>query len=350
MNISRMPRRRAIFAIVAALACACMTLTASPLTQAHAQNVRIFVNGTEMHFDQPPIERNNRVFVPLRGVFERLGATVVYYSGQINATGNGRSVHLTIGSTAALVNGNPVTIDVAPYVIGGRTLVPLRFISQSLGATVDYNYSTQVVTVISPGQSAGITLINMNPGSGAVVASNNPTIRADFSAAVDPNTIRITLDGRDVSATTEIASHYFVFVPPYNLAATQHTVRVTGRAANGISFDQSWSFTSGTTVIPNYIHNLSPADGATVTGSFTIAGTTLPNSHVHIAAASTASFGGLFVIPQGSYSADLTADGNGAFSQAVSLQVASGGSVTARVTSTAPTTHAAAQVTVHYHT
>ena len=121
--------------------------TGLTLTAATAQDVTIVVNGQTLNFDQPPVERAGRVFVPLRGVFERLGASVVYASGQINATGNNRNIALHIGSNQATVNGQPVTVDVAPFLVGARTLVPLRFIAQSLGATVNYNDSSRTVAI-----------------------------------------------------------------------------------------------------------------------------------------------------------------------------------------------------------
>src|SRR5208337_5065134 len=102
-------------------------------------NVSVVVNGTPINFDQPPVERAGRVFVPLRGVFERLGASVVYDNGLINATGNGRNIQLQIGSTTARVNGQTASLDVAPFLVGARTLVPLRFISEALGANVNYD-------------------------------------------------------------------------------------------------------------------------------------------------------------------------------------------------------------------
>ncbi|HXN09022.1 MAG TPA: stalk domain-containing protein, partial [Candidatus Acidoferrales bacterium] len=43
-----------------------------------AADIPVVVNGQQIQFDQPPIERSGRVFVPLRGVFEHLGASVVY--------------------------------------------------------------------------------------------------------------------------------------------------------------------------------------------------------------------------------------------------------------------------------
>src|ERR1700687_1012076 len=191
---------------------------------AHGDNVRIIVNGSEVQFDQPPIERGGRVFVPLRGVFERLGASVVYDNGTINATGNGRNITLRIGSTHASVNGEGRTLDVAPFLVGARTLVPLRFISESLGANVDYNNQTRVVSVSlggappPPPPPASITLTNLRPADGGVVQSNRPAVSGSFSAAVDPNSVRITLDGRDVSSTTYVSKSDFLFTPTYDLA------------------------------------------------------------------------------------------------------------------------------------
>ena len=140
---------------------------------ASAAAVTIVVNGTTVNFDQPPEERAGRVFVPLRGVFERLGASVVYANGQINATGNGKNVSLHIGSTQATVNGQPVTVDVAPFLVGSRTLVPLRFVAQALGASVDYNNSSRVVTINNGGTSQNVTVTPMpSPGTNFIRVSS----------------------------------------------------------------------------------------------------------------------------------------------------------------------------------
>jgi len=133
------------------IAASVIALAVASVAPAQAQNVTIIVNGQQVAFDQPPIERSGRVFVPLRGVFERLGATVVYDNGVINATGSGHSISLHIGSTVAIVDNNQQTLDVAPFLVGARTLVPLRFISQALGAYVDYNGNTQTVTISMSG-------------------------------------------------------------------------------------------------------------------------------------------------------------------------------------------------------
>jgi hypothetical protein len=110
-------------------------------------DITVMINGTAVDFSPPPIIQAGRVFVPLRHVFETLGASVVYSNGTINATGNDRDISLQIGSNQATVNGQPQTIDVAPFIIGASTYVPLRFVSEALGASVDWDESTHVVSI-----------------------------------------------------------------------------------------------------------------------------------------------------------------------------------------------------------
>jgi hypothetical protein len=334
-----------------ALGCALFIAVAIMPARAVAA-VTIVVNGATVSFDQPPIERAGRVFVPLRGVFERLGASVVYDNGLINATGNGRNVQLKIGSTIATVNGETYTSDVAPFLVGARTLVPLRFISEALGATVNYDSGSQTVSISTGAASSGATaapavdLSNLNPPDGGVVQSSKPAVSASFSQAVDPNSVKVTLDDRDVTSATAISPTDLLFTPPYALSATNHTVRVVGVSKAGVSFDKSWSFTSGTSTVDNYLQNILPADGSTVGGTITVSGSALPNSHIHIVAASVALYGGVFRMPAGSYNADLTADSSGQFSQVVTITVVSGGDVTVRITASRSASNSAT-VTLH---
>jgi hypothetical protein len=125
------------------------------LGSAAEAQVQIQINGQPVNVSPAPVMQAGRVFVPLRGVFESLGASVVYSDGQINATGNGREISLHIGSTQATVDGNPQTIDVAPFIIGASTYVPLRFVSQALGASVDWDGTNQIVAITMQGAPSG---------------------------------------------------------------------------------------------------------------------------------------------------------------------------------------------------
>ncbi|HEU4798611.1 MAG TPA: copper amine oxidase N-terminal domain-containing protein, partial [bacterium] len=139
---------RARIALVLVLALGLSMITSAP---AQAQAVRVIVDGSPVFFDQPPVVIGGRVLVPLRGVFERLGAFVQWNPGtrSILAVRGSDQVQLTIGSRIASVSGRQMFLDVPPQIVGSRTLVPLRFISESLGARVDWMPSTRVVMITS---------------------------------------------------------------------------------------------------------------------------------------------------------------------------------------------------------
>jgi len=219
---------------------------APPLT-AIAQSVTVIVDGQTMSFDQPPIVRAGRVFVPMRAIFERLGASVVYANGQINATGRGRTVSLTIGSTQATVDGQTTTLDVAPFVIGSRTLVPLRFIAQSLGATVNWNDSTSTVTIDSgggrppaPPPGRVVTLTYQWPTG--TVYNHYPQIRFQVNRPVRIGSFQVLLDGRDITGGLQNNAQYYFAPAPFSLGMGNHRVRVYGQTAGGVPFDLNWTF------------------------------------------------------------------------------------------------------------
>lgn len=102
-----------------------------------------------------PVQVNNRVLVPLRGVLESMGATVGFDSNTqtVIAQRGATQLSLRIGSTQAFVNGQRRFLDVPAQLFRGRTLVPLRFVSESLGANVSWN-ATQRVVFISTADGA----------------------------------------------------------------------------------------------------------------------------------------------------------------------------------------------------
>ena len=90
------------------------------------------LNGNRLTFDQPPVMQEGRVLVPLRGIFENLGADVLYTPATrtIKATADdGQTVELTLGQRQAFVDGRQVYLDVPANTINGRTMGPLRFVS-----------------------------------------------------------------------------------------------------------------------------------------------------------------------------------------------------------------------------
>jgi copper amine oxidase-like protein len=124
--------------------------------QISAPYVHVFVDGQPVAFDVPPQIEYGRVLVPLRGVFERLGAIVGWddQAQTVLAQRGATSVSLVIGNTTAMINGQPAAMDVPARLVGGRTMVPLRFVSQALGASVNWDAATSTVTIASNGAAA----------------------------------------------------------------------------------------------------------------------------------------------------------------------------------------------------
>lgn len=114
-----------------------------------ANEIKVFVNGTRVIFDVPPIIKNGRTLVPFRKIFEALGAEVGWFEQTRTVTGirGATEVKLTIGSTLATVNGVQNILDVPAEIMDGRTIVPARFISESLGADVQWVAATRTVLI-----------------------------------------------------------------------------------------------------------------------------------------------------------------------------------------------------------
>jgi hypothetical protein len=117
---------------------------------ANAQDIGVTVDGRPVHFEgQRPIMVNNSVLVPLRGVFEDMGAQVLWNQErqQVTAIQGDKRIRLNIGEHMADVDGRSVRMNTAPVVRNGSTLVPLRFLSEALGAQVRWNPNNEMVMI-----------------------------------------------------------------------------------------------------------------------------------------------------------------------------------------------------------
>lgn len=108
------------------------------------------VNGTPKTLDAPPfVTANGRTMVPVRFITELLGALVDWdnTTRKVTVRLDTSMVILTIGSTTAVVNAQNQTLDAPAQISHDRTFVPLRFISEAFGLTVDYNNTTRTITI-----------------------------------------------------------------------------------------------------------------------------------------------------------------------------------------------------------
>lgn len=148
-----------------------LELNASATVGTTQPDIRVFVDAVQVGFpDQQPIISSGRTLVPLRFVSEDLGATVTWDGATNSVTmviGNTR-ILLTIGRHEISVNGVVRPLDVPAQIIGGRTMVPIRGIFESLGATVAWDQAANAVIITravgqNPGRIAFDPAIHINP-------------------------------------------------------------------------------------------------------------------------------------------------------------------------------------------
>jgi hypothetical protein len=121
---------------------------------AGAQGINVTVDGQPVNFNGAgPRSVNGRVLVPLRGVFEEMGAYVQWNPAtrDVTATRGDSDVRLHIGDRIANVDGRQVTLDVPAMIINGATMVPIRFLSESLGAEVRWREAERLVMIDTNG-------------------------------------------------------------------------------------------------------------------------------------------------------------------------------------------------------
>jgi len=140
---------------------ATLTLVASGLYQTafatHAA-IQVQLNEQPLATSVPPLTQNGRTLVPMRDIFEALGANVHWneLTQSITAQRGTTTVNMQIGQRTALINSERVSLDQPAILHDGRTMVPLRFVSQALGAQVNWNSQNRLVSISTTG-TAGQT-------------------------------------------------------------------------------------------------------------------------------------------------------------------------------------------------
>ncbi len=111
----------------------------------------VYLNGTALAFDQEPVAENGTTLVPLRVIFEALGATVDWGNDTqtVTAVKDNTTVKLTIGSNVLTKNGEAIALNAPARIEGGRTMVPVRAIAEAFGCDVDWDSVTRSVIILS---------------------------------------------------------------------------------------------------------------------------------------------------------------------------------------------------------
>lgn len=96
------------------------------------------------------INNAGRTFVPVRNIFEALGASVHWSTqGIITISKNSYNIRLQHNSPIGIINGTQTKLDTPIKQVNGRTLIPLRFISEAIGASVNWNRKTMTIKIVT---------------------------------------------------------------------------------------------------------------------------------------------------------------------------------------------------------
>ncbi|RCX18222.1 copper amine oxidase-like protein [Fontibacillus phaseoli] len=116
-----------------------------------ATPISVYIDGNKLATDQAPVSVKGRVLLPLRAIFEALDATVDWnqWTQTVTATKNNTTVVLKLKSKTATINNETVSLDVPAQAIKGRTMVPVRFVSEALGEAVNWNSRTKMVSIVT---------------------------------------------------------------------------------------------------------------------------------------------------------------------------------------------------------
>lgn len=132
---------------------------------------RILLDSKQLSFDVPPTIEQGRTLVPMRAIFEALGVKVSWdgKTRTVTATKGQTRVWLTVGVKTAYKNGAVITLDVPARIVNGRTLVPLRFVSEALGCSVHWDAKSQTVTITSVSSQVKVHFIDVGQGDSVYI-------------------------------------------------------------------------------------------------------------------------------------------------------------------------------------
>lgn len=131
----------------------CMTFSTAVFAEDAAGDVKVFVNGIELKSDAKIV--NGRTVLPMRDVFEKLGAEVTWIEADklIFAVKDDLFITMQIGTPKMSVqsiesdDNRVIALDAAPFIDGGYTMIPVRAVAEALNADVDWSDETRTVNI-----------------------------------------------------------------------------------------------------------------------------------------------------------------------------------------------------------
>lgn len=176
--------KKFISLFLALLLVASLTVCAS----AASEKISVYLEDSEIEFDVPPQTINGRTMVPIRAIFEAMGATVTWDDNTQTAVcvKDGTTVKMAVNSTTEYINDVAHEMDVAPVVIYDRTLAPARYVAEAFEYCVNWDEKENAVLISKP-----LALSD-------TVLYSDDNVKVSYSGVDDPGTgmnmFRLTLN------------------------------------------------------------------------------------------------------------------------------------------------------------
>ena len=215
------------------------------LGAASARPISLTYRAEVLKLAAPPVLRGGRILVPARPLFTALGASVLYDPAA-------RLLVVRRAGKTAIVSGTTI--------IANRSYVPLRAITHALDFDVVYDAKTRNVNIFdrnvrvlaahaAPSRNIeGPSVESRHPQPGEQIYSGFPSIYATVHThggpAVDRASVRMNLDGVDVTSRSTYVGDAITYTPSRPVLAGPHDVTIAGSDLGGLPFAQSWTFYS----------------------------------------------------------------------------------------------------------
>ena len=159
-----------------------------------------------------------------------------------------------------------------------------------------------------------LRILRREPVAGTSVEHARPEISATFAEPVDPKSLRLAIDGRDVTPDAFLSRRAFVYTPNFDLPLGAHSVAVSGRTPDREEFAERWTFdTRAASAVENYINGIEPPNGSSAGSGLTVSGITRPLAHVRLVLATSETIANFSDVANGANTIDTAADGSGYF-------------------------------------
>lgn len=186
--------KRIISTLLAVLLLLCANVSAQ-------QPITVEINGQPLTFDAPPVNIGGRILVPVRAIFESMGASVSWNSATqtVSSRLDNSVVVMTIGQSFMRVNGEKVALDVPPQIVSDRTMVPARAAAEALDAVVRWYPTENKVAITTEAFSENLANIKSHTSEKVHTTSDNTTRSSSFDISYFPSYISKTdaPDGTD---------------------------------------------------------------------------------------------------------------------------------------------------------